>query len=79
LLGTLDISAQELIAEIAASIPQPLQPGEITRKMLQDGLAEAGITLAKSSVQARLDRMVERGELTRRSLPGGEIAYRRSE
>jgi len=34
---------------------------------------------SKSYVQELLKRMVERGELLKRKLPSGEIAYRRAE
>ena len=79
LVGTLDVTTQELLDEIVASIPKPLQPGEVTRKMVEAQLKADGIELAKSSVQERLSKKVEIGELTRRKLPSGEIAYRRPE
>jgi len=77
LVATLDITAQELLDEIVASIPRPLQPGEITRRMLQARIDMRG--RSKSYVQELLKRMVERGELLKRKLPSGEIAYRRAE
>ena len=79
LVAPLDISTQELLDEIVASVPKPLQPGEVTRKMVEAKLKAKGINLAKSSVQERLKKKVAAGELESRPLPSGEIAYRRAE
>ena len=79
LIGPLDVEAQELLDEIVASVPKPLQPGEVTRKMVQAQLLENGIDLCESAVQKRLNRQVNTGKLRGRRLPSGERAYRRAE
>jgi len=68
-----DTTAQELLDEIVASVPKPLQPGEITRPMLmeQEGIKEK---------QARdlLEGLVRDGVLVKRTARGGIIAYRKA-
>jgi len=77
LVGPLDISTQELLHEIVTSIPKPLQPGEVTRKMIENHPEMSG--RGRSCVQNELNRRVERGELVRRKLRSGEIAYRKAD
>jgi len=69
-----DIESAELLAEIAATIQQPVQPGEITRPMLmkQEGIKE-------KYARDLLEGLVRDGELVKRTARGGIIAYRKAD
>ena len=79
LVAPLDITAQELLDEIVASVPKPLQPGEVTQEMVEAELRAQGNELGRSAIQKRLKNKVKSGEYVSRPLPSGEIAYRRAE
>lgn len=74
LIAPLDISAQELLDEIAASIPLPLQPGEITRTMLMNKYG-----VKEKHARDLLEGRVRDGKLVKRTAKGGIIAYRRAD
>ena len=68
-----DALADALIAEIAAEIPEPMRPGDITIQMLAERL---GITLSKADYT--LHKLEQQGRLVsvRAVVPGARVPMR---